>query len=89
MHKVEISLDRAELRDQMSAMRVWLDERRCETAVFNSHQATDGILLTVVLNLAEEAEAFAKRFGGRLARPGVRSLMSKVQSSLFSPGPRR
>jgi hypothetical protein len=28
MHTVEIPLDRADLRDQMSAMRTWLDERR-------------------------------------------------------------
>jgi hypothetical protein len=28
MHTVEIPVDRADLRDQMSAMRTWLDERR-------------------------------------------------------------
>jgi hypothetical protein len=68
MHTVEIPLARADLGDQMTAMREWLDERRCETSVFNCHQDMGGILLTVVFNRAEEAEAFANRFGGRLAR---------------------
>ena len=67
MHTVEILLNRTDLRDQMGAMRVWLDERRYETSVFNYHQDNGGIVLTVVFDLAEEAEAFANRFAGRLA----------------------
>ena len=67
MHTVEILLNQTDLRDQMSAMRVWLDERRYETSVFNYHQNIGGILLTVGFGLAEEAEAFANRFAGRLA----------------------
>jgi hypothetical protein len=68
MHTVEIPLDRADLRDQMSAMRAWLDERRYETSVFNCHQDIEGILVTVVFNLAEQAEEFANHFAGRVAR---------------------
>ena len=71
MHTVEIPVDRADLRDQMSAMRTWLDERRYETSGFKYNQDIGGILLTVVFNLAEEAEAFANRFGGRLAGVGI------------------
>jgi hypothetical protein len=67
MHTVQILLNRTALRDQMSAMRVWLDERRYETSFFDYHQDIGGILLTVVFNLAEEAEAFANRFAGQLA----------------------
>jgi hypothetical protein len=67
MHTVEILLNRTDLRDQMGAMRVWLDERKYETSDFNYHQDNGGILLTVVFDLAEEAEAFANRFAGRLA----------------------
>jgi hypothetical protein len=63
MHMVEIPVDRADLRDQMIAMRTWLDERRYETSVFNAiknwrHSSYCRI------NLAEEPEAFANRFGG-------------------------
>jgi hypothetical protein len=71
MHTVEVLVDRADLRDQMSAMRAWLDERRYETSVFKCHQDVGGILLTVVFNLAEEAKAFANRFGGGLAGAGI------------------
>jgi hypothetical protein len=67
MHTVEILLNQTDLRDQMSAMRVWLDERRYETSVFNYHQDIGGILLVVGFGLAAEAEAFANRFAGRLA----------------------
>jgi hypothetical protein len=67
MHTVEILLNQTDLRDQMSAMRVWLDERRYETSVFNYHQDIGGILLIVGFGLADEAEAFASRFAGRLA----------------------
>jgi hypothetical protein len=45
----------------------WLDERGYEMSAFNCDQAIEGILLTVVFSLAEEAEAFANRFAGRLA----------------------
>ena len=71
MHTVEILLNQTDLRDQMSAMRVWLDERRYETSVFNYHQDIGGILLIVGFGLAKEAEAFANRFGGGLAGAGI------------------
>jgi hypothetical protein len=67
MHTVEILLNRIDLPDQMGAMRVWLDERRYETRVFNCHQDNGGIVLTVVFDVPEEAEAFANRFAGRFA----------------------
>ena len=59
MHTVEILLNRTDLRDQMGAMRVWLDERRYETSVFNFHQDNGVIVVTVVFDLPEEAKAFA------------------------------
>jgi hypothetical protein len=67
MHTVEILLNRTDLSAQMGAMRVWLDERRYKISVFNYHQDNGGIVFTVVFDLAEEAEAFANRFAGRLA----------------------
>ena len=67
MHTVEILLNSTDLRDQMGAMRVWLDERRYETSIFNFCQDNGVIVLTVVFDLPEEAEAFAYRFAGRLA----------------------
>jgi hypothetical protein len=66
MQTVELKVDPADLREQMSAMRLWLDQRRCETSAFNCHQASGGVLVTVVFGVADEAEAFARRFAGRL-----------------------
>jgi hypothetical protein len=68
MQTVELKVDPADLREQMSAMRLWLDQRRCETSAFNCHPASGGVLVTVVFGVAEEAEAFADRFAGRLTR---------------------
>jgi hypothetical protein len=66
MQTVELKLDPADLSEQMSAMRLWLDQRRCETSAFNCHLASGGVLVSVVFGVAEEAEAFAARFAGRL-----------------------
>jgi hypothetical protein len=66
MQTVELKLDPADLPEQMSAMRLWLDQRRCETSAFNCHRASGGVLVTVVFGVADEAEAFARRFAGRL-----------------------
>ena len=66
MQTVELKLDPADLREQMSAMRLWLDQRRCETSAFNCHRASSGVLVSVVFGVPEETQAFADRFGGRL-----------------------
>jgi hypothetical protein len=66
MQTVELKLDPADLREQMSAMRLWLDQRRCETSAFNCHRASGGVLVTVVFGVADDAEAFARRFAGQL-----------------------
>jgi hypothetical protein len=65
MPTVELKLDPADLPEQMSAMRLWLDQRQCETSAFNCHRASGGVLVSVVFSVAEEAEAFAEHFAGR------------------------
>jgi hypothetical protein len=63
---VEIRLATAELRQQMAAMRIWLDERRLEPSRFSSHDDGFGVRLHIAFKTARESEAFARRFGGRL-----------------------
>ena len=63
---VEIRLATAELRQQMAAMRIWLDERRLEPSRFSSHDDGLGVRLHIAFKTARESEAFARRFGGRL-----------------------
>jgi hypothetical protein len=55
----------SELSAKMAAMRVWLDERRFEPSTFNCHPRGAAILVRLDFKVANEAEAFAERFGGR------------------------
>jgi hypothetical protein len=74
MPTVELRLDPEDLPEKMSAMRLWLDEHRCETSVFKSRRTSDGMFVSVVFGAVGQAEAFAERFAGRLtgaARPGL------------------
>jgi hypothetical protein len=66
MSTVEIHLGPGELCEQMAAMRMWLDDRRWEPAVFSCRNEGLGVLLRVDFKVAQEGEAFARRFGGRL-----------------------
>jgi hypothetical protein len=47
-------------------MRVWLDERRFEPSTFTYHELNLGMTIEVSFKVSEEAEAFARRFGGYL-----------------------
>jgi len=69
MLTVEIRFATGELREQMAAMRIWLDERRWEPSSFSSHDDGRRIRLQIAFKIAGEGEAFARRFGGRLNRP--------------------
>jgi hypothetical protein len=66
MARVEILLATGDLRRQMAAMRIWLDERRWEPSSFSSHDDGLGLRLHIAFKTAREGEAFARRFGGRL-----------------------
>jgi hypothetical protein len=66
MRGVELSLPPSELSAAMSDMRIWLDERRFEPAVFSCRQDRSGVVIRVDFSVATEAEAFAGRFSGRL-----------------------
>ncbi len=61
-----MQMDVVDLREQMNAMRGWLDDHRCELSAFDCHQGGAGVLVAVVFTLAADAKAFATRFGGEL-----------------------
>jgi hypothetical protein len=69
MRTIEIYLEAGELCEQMAAMRMWLDDRRYEPSTFSSHEDGFGVVLRIDFKIAEEAEAFARRFGGRVSDP--------------------
>ena len=49
----------------MSAMRIWLDERRFEPSTFFCRDTDNGMLVCVEFKVPREAEAFAEHFDGR------------------------
>ncbi len=69
MHRVEISVCGNELSATMAAMRLWLDERRCEPAVFSCRDEDKAVVVRLNFLIADEAAAFAARFGGAHAAP--------------------
>jgi len=71
LEMVEVHLEAGQLSEQMAAMRIWLDERRWEPSSFSSHDDGRRIRLQIAFKIAGEGEAFARRFGGRLNRPGL------------------
>ncbi|SRR6266478_1588224 len=81
MHTVTMQTDVMDLREQMNAMRAWLDDHRCELSAFNCHQSGAGVLVSVGFTLAADAKAFAIRFGGRLT---ANSLLSPNGGSFGS-----
>ena len=65
MYLVDIRMQPGDLSRQMSAMRIWLDEHRFEPSTFSCRDADSGVLVSVEFRIAQEAQAFAKRFDGR------------------------
>jgi len=65
MHNVELRVSPRELTGKMAEMRVWLDERRFEPAIFSCGEGGKALRVSIAFKAAGEAEAFARRFGGR------------------------
>jgi hypothetical protein len=65
MYGVDINVQSGDLSRQMSAMRIWLDERRFEPSTFSCRDTDRGVLVCVEFKVPREAEAFAEHFDGR------------------------
>jgi hypothetical protein len=65
MYLVDIRMQPGDLSQQMSAMRVWLDERRFEPSTFYCRDTDYGMLVSVEFKIPREAVAFAEHFDGR------------------------
>jgi hypothetical protein len=65
MYLVDIRMQPGDLSQQMSAMRVWLDERRFEPSTFYCRDTDYGMLVCVEFKIPREAAAFAEHFDGR------------------------
>jgi hypothetical protein len=62
MYAVDICVKPGDLSREMSEMRTWLDERRFEPSSFSCHDKAFGVLVSVGFRIADQAEAFARRF---------------------------
>ena len=65
MYLVDIRMQPGDLSQQMSAMRVWLDERRFEPSTFYCRDTDYGMLVSVEFKISREAAAFAEHFDGQ------------------------
>jgi len=66
----------------MSAMRIWLDERRFEPSTFFCRGTDNGTLVCIEFKVPDEAEAFAEQFDGRA---NGRSAADIREDSALSP----
>jgi hypothetical protein len=66
MEVVEVLVGKSALSRTLSAMREWLDRRRCETCSFRQIFIADGHSLQIGFPAGADATAFANQFDGQL-----------------------
>ena len=67
-HTTEVRVGNGDFAAQMTRMRVWLDSRRFEPAVFRYDQSDRAVVIRVDFAAEDEAAAFAQAFAGTLLR---------------------
>jgi hypothetical protein len=67
-HTTQIRVGNGEFAAQMTRMRVWLDNRRFEPAVFRYDQVERAVVIRVDFAVEDEAAAFAQEFAGTMLR---------------------
>jgi hypothetical protein len=67
-HTTEIRVGNGDFAMQMTRMRVWLDSRRFEPAVFRYDQIDRAVVIRVDFTAEDEAAAFAQEFAGTMLR---------------------
>jgi hypothetical protein len=79
MRNIIVKLHRtAELAATMTAMRVWLDDTRCQPALFTCDRSPGWFVIRIDINDDRQADAFKPRFGGSEEKCGAES-MSKAR----------
>jgi hypothetical protein len=70
MHIAEVWIAADDFGAVLKEMRRWLDAHRFEPSTFTYFDLNQGMSVQVSFKVGEEAEAFARRFGGSLQRRG-------------------
>ena len=78
LYTVETFVNDGVLGDTMAKMRTWLDRMGYDPVGFRLLHARSGAALRVEFTIADQADAFALAFGGRLlAAPPGRGLVQR------------
>jgi hypothetical protein len=64
MHTITIRVRAVDFSEQMTAMRLWLDDQRFEPSRFSYSEDGNDVLIAVGFKVAAEAAAFSTRFSG-------------------------
>ena len=83
MYLVDIRMQPGDLSQQMSAMRIWLDDHRFEPSTFSCRDTDCGMVVSVEFKISREADAFAERFDGQANRPWGPNLNQELARSPF------
>jgi hypothetical protein len=75
MHTAEVRLNNNALASSLAEMRSWLDGKRYEPSSFDCFQASTSLVVRVSFKVAEEAQAFALKFGGTLRSSAATSIV--------------
>jgi len=86
MSAVELCLSSSDLPREMGAMRVWLDQHRFEPSSFSCRDIDDGVLVSLEFRIANQAHAFAERFGGRAAGLPITEGAPELRSATLEAG---
>jgi len=64
MRTITIRVRAVDLAEQMTAMRIWLDEKRFEPSRFKYSEDGNDVLIDVRFEVGVEAAAFSAQFNG-------------------------
>ena len=68
LHTTEIRVANIAFSGEMSRMRTWLDSQHFEPATFRYNHVDGAVVIRVEFSAEQEADAFAREFGGRMLR---------------------
>ena len=66
MKTVEIPVPADDISTPMGNMRQWLDQKQVESSRFSVKRAAGRFVVNIRFKIAEEADAFAEHFAGRV-----------------------
>lgn len=82
MQTAEVKVSDEDLAARLAEMRAWLDSKRFEPSTFIYFHDRATLLVRVSFKIADEAQAFALKFGGSLLPRSLAASSPLVQHDL-------